>query len=169
MIRDLVADVYQLDPAQPVAQIRTLEQVRQQALAPPRLISTLLGSFALLALIITAAGIQGVMGLTVSQRIKEIGIRIALGATRGSVLRMILRHGLLLVGTGVALGLAVSYGGTRLIGEIAMSGLLFGVQPTDSLTIFSVSFLLLLVAAAACYGPARRAMAVDPMETLRAE
>jgi putative ABC transport system permease protein len=169
MIRDLVADVYQLDPTQPVAQIRTLEQVRQQALAPPRLISTLLGSFALLALIITAAGIQGVMGLTVSQRIKEIGIRIALGATRGAVLRMILLHGLLLVGTGVAFGLAVSYGGTRLIGAMALSGLLFGVQPNDSLTIFSVSLLLLLVAAAACYGPVRRAIAVDPMETLRAE
>ncbi len=109
------------------------------------------------------------MGLTVSQRIKEIGIRIALGATRGSVLRMILRHGLLLVGTGVAFGLAVSYGGTRLIGAMALSGLLFGVQPNDSLTIFSVSLLLLLVAAAACYGPVRRAIAVDPMETLRAE
>ncbi len=169
IIRALIADVYQLDPLQPVAQIRTLEQVRDHALAPPRLISTLLASFALLALIITAVGIQGVMGLTVSQRIKEIGIRMALGASRSAVLRMVVLQGLVLVGIGLALGLAISYGGTRMFGELALGGLLFGVQPNDSLTIISVSLLLLLVAAAACYGPARRAMAVDPMETLRAE
>jgi predicted permease len=164
MIRDLVGDVYQLDPEQPVAQIRTLEQLRQQALAPPRLISTLLGSFALLALIITAAGIQGVMGLAVSQRRREIGIRMALGASRGAMLRMVLGQGLALVAAGLALGFAIDYGGTRL-----MSGLLYSVQPYDPLTIVSVTLLLLLVAAPVCYGPARRAMAVDPLETLRAE
>jgi putative ABC transport system permease protein len=164
LIRQLVAAVYAIDPDQPVAKIRTIEQVRQESLAPPRLMSTLLGCFALLALVITAAGVAGVMGLAVSQRVKEIGIRMALGATRADVLRMVLGQGLLLVATGLAAGFALSLAGTRL-----MSGLLFRVQPNDPLTLVGVTLLFLAIGGAACYGPARRATGVDPLAALRSE
>ncbi len=162
--RELVEDVYAIDPEQPVADIHTLEQLRQQSLAPPRLTSTLLGLFAALALVITAAGIVGVMGLAVSQRIKEIGIRMALGATSGSVLRLFLGKGLLLVVIGLAAGFAGALAGTRLL-----SGLLFGIEPNDPVTLAAVALLLLGVAALACYAPARRATRVDPLTALRTE
>jgi predicted permease len=161
---DLVAAVYSIDPNQPVAEIRTLEQVREKSLAPPRLTSVLLGGFALLALVITAAGIAGVMGLTVGQRTKEIGIRMALGATAGSVLRMVLRQGMTLILIGVALGMLLVVSGTQLL-----AGLLFGIEPTDPMTLVTVTLLLLAVAALACFGPARRATSVDPIQALRAE
>jgi predicted permease len=164
IVRDLVAYVYALDPNQPVAQVRTLEQVRENVLTPPRLTSALLGCFALLALVITAAGIAGVMGLTVGQRTKEIGIRMALGASAGSVLRMVLRQGMTLILVGMAAGLALVFSGTQLI-----EGMLFGIEPTDPITLASVTILLLAVAALACYGPARRATTVDPLQALRAD
>jgi ABC-type antimicrobial peptide transport system permease subunit len=126
--------------------------------------STLLGCFALLALVITAAGVAGVMGLAVSQRVKEIGIRMALGATRADVLRMALGHRLLLVATGLAAGFALSVAGTRL-----MSGLLFRVQPNDPLTLVGVTLLFLAIGGAACYGAARRVTGVDPLTALRSE
>ena len=135
-----------------------------QSLAPPRLTSTLLGGFALLALMITAAGIVGVMGISVSQRTKEIGIRMALGATQGSVLRMVLRQGLLLIVIGLAFGVALAISGTKML-----QGLLFGIEPSDPLTLAGVTVLLLTVAALACYGPARRATSVDPLTALRSE
>jgi len=164
IIRDLVSAVYAIDPNQPVADIRTLEQLRVKSLAPPRLTTTLLSCFALVALIITAAGIAGVMGLSVGQRTKEIGIRMALGASAGSVLRMVLRQGMSFVLLGLALGIAIVISGTQL-----MQGLLFGIQPLDPATLASVTILLLFVAAAACYGPARRATSVDPLTALRAD
>jgi putative ABC transport system permease protein len=164
LVRSISSDVHGVDPEQPIAQVRTLEELRQESLAPPRLTSTLLGCFALLALIITAAGIAGVMGLSVSQRTKEIGIRMALGATAGSVLRMVLRQGMTLILLGLALGLGLVISGTQL-----MQGLLFGIEPTDPLTLASVTILLLVVAALACYGPARRATSVDPLTALRSE
>jgi putative ABC transport system permease protein len=164
LIRKLVSDVYAIDPEQPVARIRTLEQLRTQSLASPRLTSFLLGLFALLALVITAAGIGGVMGLSVSQRTKEIGIRMALGASPNSVLWMVLRQGMTLIIVGLALGIALALSGTRL-----MQGLLFGIEPSDPWTLCGVTLLLLVVAAAACYGPARRATSVDPMTALRSE
>jgi len=164
LAHDTTADVYSIDPNQPVAEIRTLEQARQKALAPPRLMSVLVGVLALLALVITAAGIAGVMGLSVSERTKEIGIRMALGATPSSVLGMVLRQGMLLTAAGLALGLAMALNGTYLL-----QGLLFGIEPTDPMTITGVTILLLIVAALACYGPARRATSVDPLTALRAE
>jgi putative ABC transport system permease protein len=164
LIRKLVSDVYAIDPEQPVAQIRTMEQLREQSLASPRLTSVLLGLFALLALVITAAGIGGVMGLSVSQRTKEIGIRMALGASPNSVLWMVLRQGMTLIVVGLGLGIAIAVSGTRL-----MQGLLFGIEPTDPWTLSGVTLLLLMVAALACYGPARRATSVDPLTALRAE
>jgi predicted permease len=164
LARDVAADVYSIDPNQPVAQITTLEQTRQKALAPPRLMSTLVGSLALLALVITAAGIAGVMGLSVSERTKEIGIRMALGATPGAVLGMILRQGMTLIAAGLGVGFALALNGTDLL-----QGLLFGIDPTDPATLAGVSILLLAVAVFACYGPARRATSVDPISALRAE
>jgi predicted permease len=164
IVKQIVDDVHAIDPEQPVAKIRTLDQLRQLSLAPPRLTSTLLGLFAALALVITAAGIAGVMGLAVNQRIKEIGIRMALGASGGSVLRLFLGKGLLLVIIGLAIGLAGALAGTQLL-----SGLLFGIEPNDPATLAGVALLLLGVAALACYAPARRATRVDPLAALRAE
>jgi len=144
--------------------VRTLEQLLDQSLPPPRLTSTLLGGFALLALIITAAGIMGVMAISVSQRTKEIGIRMALGASQGSVLRLVLRQGLTLIVVGLAFGVALAMSGTKL-----MQGLLFGIEPSDPLTLVGVTVLLVTVAALSCYGPARRATSVDPLTALRSE
>ncbi len=164
LVRALVNDVHAIDPEQPVAQIRTLDQLREKSLASPRLTSFLLGLFALLALVITAAGIGGVMGLSVSQRTKEIGIRMALGASPNSVLWMVLKQGMTLIVIGLALGIAIALSGTRL-----MQGLLFGIEPSDPWTLCGVTLLLMVVAALACYGPARRATSVDPLTALRSE
>ena len=133
IVKQIIDEVHAIDPEQPVAKIRTLDQLRQLSLAPPRLTSTLLGLFAALALVITAAGIAGVMGLAVNQRIKEIGIRMALGASGGSVLRLFLGKGLLLVTIGLAIGFAGALAGTQLL-----SGLLFGVEPNDPATLYWV-------------------------------
>ncbi|HLW98688.1 MAG TPA: ABC transporter permease [Candidatus Acidoferrales bacterium] len=164
LIRQLTELVYSVDPNQPVSRVKTLEQLLDQSLAPPRLTSALLGGFALLALIITAAGIMGVMAISVSQRTKEIGIRMALGASQGSVLRLVLRQGLTLIVVGLAFGVGLAMSGTKL-----MQGLLFGIEPGDPLTLVGVTVLLVTVAALSCYGPARRATSVDPLTALRSE
>jgi predicted permease len=164
MVETLRNAVRQADPEQPVDQFRTLEQARGDIVAAPRLTTLLLGIFGALALVITAAGITGVLALSVSQRTHEIGIRMALGATPGDVNGMILRQGMKLVLVGMALGIAGSATLTR-----AMSGLLFGVEPGDPLTFVSVSALLILVAVVACLIPARRAASIEPMLALRTE
>ncbi len=151
------------DPQQPVTRIETLAEVRRNQLAAPRLIASLLGLFALLALAITAAGVGGVLAFSVSQRTQEIGIRMALGAGRGAVLWMVLRDGLRLVALGLALGTVAALFLTRL-----MAGVLFEVQPTDPATFVAVVLVLVLVAVAACLLPARRATAVNPVTALRA-
>jgi predicted permease len=154
--------VYSIDPDQPVDHFRTLAEVRASTLDSPRLTATLLGLFALLALVITAAGIGGVIAFSVNQRTQEFGVRMALGAPRGSVLSMVLRQGLRLVLAGLAIGMAGAIVLTRV-----MTTLLFGVEPTDALTFLTVSMVLVAVAAAACLIPARRAASVDPMVALR--
>jgi putative ABC transport system permease protein len=155
--------IRRVDPEQPITRIETLEQVRTRALASPTLIATLLGLFALLALIITAAGIGGVLAFSVNQRTQEIGIRMALGASRGTVLKMVLRQGLTLVMLGLS-------GGT--IGALflvhLMKEVLYGVSPTDPLTFIAVAVVLLCVAVVACIMPARRATMVNPIAALRA-
>jgi putative ABC transport system permease protein len=151
-----------IDPEQPLFDVRTVEQARAESLASPRLTATLLGLFALLALIITATGIAGLIAFSVSRRTHEIGIRMALGAVPGSVLWMVLRQGAALVLTGLALGIAGALVFTRVL-----STLLFQVQPTDPLTFLTVSLTLLLVAAVACLLPARRATAIQPIVALR--
>jgi ABC-type antimicrobial peptide transport system permease subunit len=155
--------VLALDAAQPIANVQTLEEVRGEALASPRLTTTLLLLFSLLALGITAAGLGALVAFSVSQRTQEIGVRMALGAGRGEVLGMVLRQGLRLVGLGLLLGALAALLLSRL-----MTGLLFHVQATDPLTFGGMALVLVLIAAAACLAPARRAATVDPLVALRA-
>jgi putative ABC transport system permease protein len=160
----LTRAVHEIDPQMAVTHIRTLEQARYESMASPRVTASLLGIFAGLALVIATAGIGGIMALMVSQRIREIGIRIALGARPASILQMVLGQGMLLAVIGVAIGIA---------GAVALTGLvkslLFEVPPTDVLTFSGVGLTLLAAAALASYLPARRAAAVDPNVALRAD
>ncbi|MEE9244902.1 MAG: ABC transporter permease [Gemmatimonadota bacterium] len=162
MAKQVINEAYEVDANQPVANVRTVEQVRSEYLASPRLTAVLLALFAGLALAITVTGIAGVIAFSVSQRTQEIGIRMALGAEQSSVLGMVLRQGMLLVAIGLALGVAGALGITRL-----MSGLLFEVEPTDPITFIFVALVLAAVAAVATFVPARRATTVDPVLALR--
>jgi putative ABC transport system permease protein len=154
--------VHAIGPEQPVDRIRTLEEVRSGALDNQRLTATLLMIFATLALTITATGIAGVIGFSVGQRRQEFGIRMALGALPGAVRGMVLRQGMRHVTAGLATGIAAALVLTRL-----WSNLLYEVSPTDPPTFLAVAVMLLGVAALACFIPARRATAVDPMVALR--
>ena len=162
MARRIGEEVLAIDPGQPLANLQTLEEVRGEALASPRLTTTLLLLFALLALGITAAGLGAVVAFSVSQRTQEIGVRMALGAGRAEVLGMVLKEGLRLVGLGLVLGVGAAVVLTRL-----MTGLLFQVEATDPLTFTGMALVLVVIAAAACLAPARRASTVDPMVALR--
>ena len=164
MAREVKNLVWAVDPDQPVSDLETMAAKHQASTASPRLTSMLLALFAGLALLITAAGISGVIAFLVSQRTQEIGIRMALGARRSAVLLMILRQGMALVVAGLIAGLvaALAAGGV-------MRDFLFEVRPGDPLTLVAVSLVLLAVAAAACWVPARRATEVDPTTALRSE
>ena len=162
MERQIRDAIHALDPEQPVENFRMLSDVRSASLASPTVTATLLGLFGLLALVITAAGIAGVVAFSVNQRTQEFGIRMALGAARTNVLGMVLRQGLRLV----ALGLALGVGGALVLTQV-LTTLLFDVRPNDGITYLAVSIGLLLVAIAACLVPARRAASVDPMVALR--
>ena len=162
MAREIRAAVRAVDPDQPVERFRTLAEVRSATLAPRKLTATLLGLFGLLALVITAAGIAGVIAFSVNQRTQEFGVRMALGAQRSNVLSLVLRQGLQLVLIGLAIGCA----GALVLAQV-LSTMLFGVQPTDGVTFVAVAMVLTAVAAIACLVPARRAASVDPMVALR--
>ncbi|HEX9003612.1 MAG TPA: FtsX-like permease family protein, partial [Blastocatellia bacterium] len=156
--------VWSVDPAQPVSNVRTMEEIMAEEVAQRRIGMTLLAAFAALALLLASLGIYGVLSYAVTQRTQEIGIRMALGANRRAVLRLVMADGLRLAGVGVAIGLGASFALTRL-----MSGLLFGVSASDPRTLVGVTLLLTAVALLACYIPARRAAKVDPMIALRYE
>ena len=156
--------VYEVDSDTAVDRVQTLEQVRSDAVASPRLTAILLGMFAGLALLITAAGIAGVMALSVNQRTHELGVRLALGASPSKVLRMVMRQGMFFV----MIGLTAGFAGALLLGRL-MSALLYAVAPTDPITFAAVGAVLLCVAAAACFIPARRVTSIDPMLALRSE
>ena len=157
-------EIQQLDPHLPIASAQTLDEHLSLPLLPTRLAASLLGSFGVLALALAAIGIYGVMAYAVSQRTREIGIRMALGAQKADVLKLVISQGVWLTLTGVAIGLAASLAVTRL-----MKSLLYGVSATDPLTFAGVALLLAAVALVACYLPARRATKVDPMIALRYE
>ena len=156
--------VSELDPAQPIYGINSMNEMRHQSVAPERLNLGLLGGFAILALVLASIGLYGLLSFTVTQRQREIGVRMALGARRFDVLKMVVGHGMRLVLAGTVIGLFGSLAVTRILTSV-----LFQVAPADPLTIFAVTFSLCGVALLACYIPARRATKVDPMVALRFE
>jgi putative ABC transport system permease protein len=158
------AELAAVDSNQPIHSFKTLKATVSDLVAPQRFTTLLLAGFAVLSALLSAIGIYGVMSYSVTQSTREIGVRMALGAQPGSVLRLVVGKGMVLALTGIAIGLAGSYWLTRL-----MATLLFEVKPTDAMTFASVSFGLLAVALIACYIPARRATKVDPMVALRYE
>jgi putative ABC transport system permease protein len=162
--KDAQRAIWAVDKNQAPYKGDTAEAILNESLAGPRLYAALLGCFAALALGLAAVGIYGVMSYAVTERTREIGVRMALGARSGDVLRLVLRQGLLLALVGVTIGSIAALGLTRL-----MSGLLFGVSATDPLTFSLIGLLLTTVALLACYLPARRATKVDPMIALRYE
>jgi len=160
-IRQAAAEV---DKSAAVSDIKTMDHIVSDAVTQPRFNLVLLGLFSGIALLLSAAGIYGVTAYSVAQRTHEFGIRMALGAQVGDVLRMIIRQGMLLISVGIAVGLVASFALTRLL-----RSLLFGVSVTDPLTFVAITLLLTLVALIACYVPARRATKVDPLVALRYE
>jgi predicted permease len=164
MTKTIAAAVHSIDPNVALSDVKTLDQIRDEALSSNRFTLLLYVSFAVIALALAAVGIYGVMAFAVGQREHEIGVRMALGATRGRVVRMILREGAILAGIGLALGLA----GTYFVGR-AMQSTLYGVGAIDPAAFCAVGALLLVSALLASYLPARRAARVEPVRALRTE
>jgi len=161
LIRKALHDV---DPQLAVDQVETIERLEHESVASPRVTAILLGIFAGLALVISASGIAGIMALSVSQRTQELGIRMALGQPRSSLVRMVVRQGLAVSLAGTALGLLCAVALGRLL-----SSLLYATSPTDEITFAFVSLLFVVVAALACFIPARRVTHIDPFTALRQE
>ena len=160
----LRAEIKELDPHLPLYNIKTLATEIDESLVQERLVTWLSTAFGLLAILLTAIGLYGVLTFSVARRTREIGIRIALGAQRRDVFKLIMIRGLVLVGVGVITGLAASFAFSKLI-----AALLFGVTPNNATTLFGASVGLIAVALLACYIPARRATRVDPLVALRYE
>jgi putative ABC transport system permease protein len=164
MIPSIRARLEEVEPEMSVSSVATLDQHIARKLVRPKFQMTLLGIFSGIAFAIAMMGIYGVISYSVSQRTHEIGIRMALGAQRGDILKMVVGQGMLLVIVGVGIGLAGAFVLTRFL-----ESLLFGVAPTDPATFAAVAAVLAAVALLACYLPARRATKVDPMVALRYE
>jgi ABC-type antimicrobial peptide transport system permease subunit len=154
--------VHAIDPEQPIADVRTMEQWVSRSLEQRRTPTMLLALFSTVALVLSAIGIYGVLAFGVAQRLREFGIRQALGADRQSILTLVLKRGLATAGIGIAIGLAGAWAFSKV-----MQRMLFGVGAHDVGVFAGVTLLLLAVAIAACYVPARRATRVDPMVALR--
>jgi putative ABC transport system permease protein len=164
LVTALRATLRATDPQLALADVRTMGQVMGDSIARERFVAVLLGTFAALALLLAAVGVYGVVAYTVAQREREVGVRVALGASRGEIVRLVLRQGMGTVGIGLAAGLVMVIPTTRV-----MRGLLFGIEPTDPLTLAAVVTVLGATAALACYVPARHAARIPPMEALRHE
>ncbi len=164
LIEAVRREVRALDRQLPVYRVRTLEEQKSNSLYSERVTALLLTAFGVMALLLAAMGIYGVMAYSVNQRTREIGIRMALGAQRNDVMRLVLRQGMLMVGSGIVLGLAGTIASTRLI-----KSFLYGLSATDPITFAVVALLLTFIALLACYVPAKRAAKVDPMVALRYE
>ena len=164
MLTQVRSAIWSVDKDQPLWATMSLQAIVDGARAPWRFIAVLLAAFSFIAVAIAGAGVYGVMSYSVSQRRREIGIRLALGAEVHRVRRDVLVHALLLVGIAVAGGLGLAVSGARFA-----SSVLFGVQPTDSASLAGAAAVLAFVAMTACYAPARRASRVDPLVALRQE
>jgi len=160
-IRNVVRGI---DPDLPIENVRTLDEVRSTHLATPRLTATLLSIFAALALLVTITGITGVIAQSVSQRMREFGLRMALGASQRSVLVMVLRQGLTLVMVGLVIGVAAALAFARVL-----QNYLYQTTPTDPLMLLAVALVFTVTAVLACLGPAWRATTVDPTRALTAD
>ena len=156
--------VRSIDPEVPLADVKSMEEVVGATLARPRTVSVLLTAFALMALVLAGVGVYGVMAYSVSQRTREIGVRMALGATAESVFRMVLGHALRLVALGVVVGLVAAAGLTRML-----ETLLFQTEPLDPATFAATALVLVVVATFASFVPARRGTRITPVEALRTE
>ncbi|HEX5413525.1 MAG TPA: ABC transporter permease [Terriglobia bacterium] len=164
LAREAQRAIWAVDKDQAVSYVMSMDALASESLAPQRVVMALLGIFAAIALLLAAIGLYGVISYSVARRTHEIGIRMALGAQKRDVLRLVLSQGIILALIGVGIGIVGAFGLTRFL-----SSLLYGVKPTDPLTFVLVSLILIAVALLACYVPARRAMKIDPMEALRYE
>jgi len=164
MVAPVRAEVQKLDADLAVFNVKTMEDLVDGSLSQPKLRTVLLGVFAGLALVLAGIGLYGVIAYSVTQRVSELGVRMALGAQKGDVLKMVLGQGAQLAAIGILIGLVAAYGLMRVI-----SKLLFGVSANDSLTFAATAVVILVVALAASYVPAMRAVRVDPITALRCE
>ncbi len=164
VVRQLTDVIHETDPERPVDNAITLDELMREDIAPQRLNATLFSTFAILALLVAAVGVLGVLAFSVTQRTREFGVRLALGAEEGQVLRMVMGEGVRLVLSALLIGGVASIGLSRLL-----SGLLFEIEPTDPVTFVSVGAVLAAVALLAAFVPARRATRVDPIDALRVE
>jgi ABC-type antimicrobial peptide transport system permease subunit len=161
---DLKAQIHAVDPAQAIYRAATAQELVSKSLVERRFMLALLAGFAVLAGVLAAIGIYGVISVATTQRTREFGVRLALGAKRGEILGMVLRQGAALTLAGLAIGLVAALA----LGRVMMR-FLYGITPTDPLTLVGVLVVLAFVAFAACVVPARRATRVDPLVALRAE
>jgi ABC-type antimicrobial peptide transport system permease subunit len=158
------AAIREFDPDMPCNEFTTLDHIVEQAISPRRLVTTILSCFSSCALLLAAIGLYGIIAYSVGRRTQEIGIRIAVGAQRGDIMRMIVLEGLALAGLGVMIGLAGAYFVTRML-----RSQLYGVTAGDPWTFMITAVILVIVTLLACYVPARHATRIDPMEALRYE
>lgn len=164
MLRSVSAAVHSVDPEIALAEPHTMDEIRNNTMNDERFTLILFGVFAAVALFLAALGIYGVMAFSVAQRSHEIALRMALGATRGRVVRLIVREGVILAAVGMVLGLIGAY----FVGR-AMQSILFDVHALDAMAFSAVGMVLLASALLACYLPARRAASIHPMQVLRME